>query len=103
MLNFGGGDKERHFCFVTYSHDSRHIISGGLDGIVRVLNADSGVCVSTLEGHESFITSVACSSDGCFIVSADTLNVIRIWDVATGKCLHVLSLQRNLCFDGHLG
>jgi WD40 repeat protein len=43
-----------------------------------------------LEGHTSWVTSVAFSSDGTRIVSGSGDESVRVWDVSTGKVQSVL-------------
>ncbi|NJM74339.1 MAG: hypothetical protein HC862_32210 [Scytonema sp. RU_4_4] len=46
--------------------------------------------VNTLEGHSSYVWSVAFSPDGKTIASGSWDNSIKLWDVATGKELKTL-------------
>ncbi|RYP07415.1 hypothetical protein DL765_009162 [Monosporascus sp. GIB2] len=41
-------------------------------------------CLSTLEGHGSYITSVAFSPDGSRLASGSSDCTVKVWDVATG-------------------
>ena len=49
--------------------------------------------VITLRGHEGWVTTVAFSPDGSWIVSGGEDKTIRIWDSHTGKQIRV--------FEGH--
>jgi WD40 repeat protein len=49
--------------------------------------------VRTMRGHTSAVFSVAVSGDGRIAVSGGLDGEARIWDVAKGKCLHVLPEQ----------
>ncbi|MFC1792772.1 protein kinase [Planctomycetota bacterium] len=69
---------------VAFSPDGQHIIFGGEDGVVRVLDIADGNELMTLRGHNGVICSVAFSCDGMRIVSCGYDNTIRIWDAETG-------------------
>jgi WD40 repeat protein len=43
-----------------------------------------------LEGHTNYVTSVAFSPDGQFIVSGSRDNTVRMWDTATGTERHTM-------------
>jgi WD40 repeat protein len=44
---------------VAFSPDSKRIVSGSLDGTVRLWDAITGIILKTLEGHLSNLYSVA--------------------------------------------
>ncbi|CCM06114.1 uncharacterized protein FIBRA_08363 [Fibroporia radiculosa] len=73
---------------VTLSHDSRCIVSGSMDGTIRVWDAEIGAqLLPTLEGHTNEVWSVAVSLDGRRIVSGSKDKTVRIWDRETGSQL----------------
>src|SRR5262249_5114002 len=45
---------------------------------------------TTLHGHTHTVEAVRFSPDGRWIASGSTDATIRLWDVATGACLHTL-------------
>jgi WD40 repeat protein len=49
-----------------------------------------GTCMSVLEGHTSYCTSVAFSPDGGRLVSGTRDSTVRIWNVQTGALLQVM-------------
>lgn len=46
--------------------------------------------VTQYSGHTKGVTSVAFSSDGTTFVSGSEDTTLRVWDMTTGQCLHVL-------------
>ncbi|MEO1444714.1 MAG: NB-ARC domain-containing protein, partial [Cyanobacteria bacterium J06635_11] len=51
--------------------------------------------ISTLQGHQNWVCSVAFSPDGTQLVSGSADRTIRLWDVGTGECLKTLSGHGN--------
>ena len=61
-------------------------MSGSHDKTVRLWDVATGKQVPpTLEGHTSWVNSVAFSPDGKQVVSGSGDKTVRLWDVATGQ------------------
>ncbi|KAF5658161.1 vegetatible incompatibility het-e-1 [Fusarium circinatum] len=73
---------------VAVSSDNKLVASGGSDKTVKIWDIATGVCRHTLEGHNSYITSVTFLPDGQHLASASY--TIKIWDTRTGLCLQTL-------------
>ncbi|KAK5994835.1 Vegetative incompatibility protein HET-E-1 [Cladobotryum mycophilum] len=54
------------------------------------VQSEWNACLQTLEGHETWVYSVAFSPDGTQLASASDDVTINIWDRATGACLQTL-------------
>ncbi len=84
---------------VCLSSDSRLAIAGGGRPVMarhlrdqgecalRVWDVTAGQRLSVLEGHTDMIISVKLSSDDSLAISASADRTVRLWDVATHRCL----------------
>ncbi|NTW21125.1 MAG: hypothetical protein HGA42_16735, partial [Nostocales cyanobacterium W4_Combined_metabat2_030] len=50
----------------------------------------SGECVRTLEGHSSWVYSVAWSADSQTLASGSLDKTVKLWNVQTGDCVRTL-------------
>ena len=69
---------------VSFSPCGGRIASASRDGIIKVWEAPTGTCQSTLSGHDGIVWSVCFSPDGKKIASGAEDKTVRIWDTATG-------------------
>lgn len=74
----------------SYSPDGHRIVSAGIEGIVRVHDADTGQELARMIGHEGAVYHPAFSPDGRRVASASIDRTVRIWDAATGAPLQTL-------------
>jgi len=56
----------------------------------RLLDVTSREFRSTLLGHTSIVSAVAFSAQGDLIISKDYDDVVRVWEVESGACRHIL-------------
>lgn len=87
-------ETKRHRGYVVtidVSPDGKQLATGGLDGIVRIWDLETGKFVRALVGHESYVYGLAWSPDGRTLASGGSFDATaRLWDVATGRPLRVL-------------
>ncbi len=80
-----------------YSPDGRYLViaTGGLfqRGKLALYEVETLAHVHTFEGHTSYVTSVAFSSDSQTLASGSWDSTVRLWSVAEKKPLHL--------FEGH--
>jgi WD40 repeat protein len=76
---------------VDYSSDGKSIISGGVDGTIRLWDLTSAREAMKFEGHTGCITDVSFSPDGRTIASISLDGTIRLWDVAAGRQIQKIS------------
>jgi hypothetical protein len=80
---------------VTFSPDSRLVVSGSSDGTLRLWEVASGAA-RTLEGHGGVVNAVAFSPDGRHVVSGSNDRTLRLWEVASGR--QIASLDGDVAF-----
>lgn len=74
---------------VAFSPDGKRIVYASRNTI-KIRTIESGVILSTFEGHTDSIRYVAFGPDGKRVVSASADGTIRIWDATTGEQLQCL-------------
>ena len=70
---------------IDFSHDGKWIIITS-DGIIKMLDVQSGECVTQIEGHNAF-AGLACSSNGRWVAIAASNGVVKVLDVHSGGCI----------------
>ncbi|KJU84075.1 Serine/threonine protein kinase domain protein [Candidatus Magnetobacterium bavaricum] len=76
---------------------TRALSAGSDDKTLRLWDINEGKCLTTLYGHNDWVTCVCVTSDGKFAISGSNDKTLRLWDIGpnventTGKCVRVLS------------
>lgn len=71
---------------VDFSHDGKWIVIGSWDQVIKVLDVQTGECVTQMEGQDAF-GGLACSSNGRWIAIAVMNGVVKVLDIHTGECV----------------
>jgi len=64
----------------AFSRDGRRLVTGDVEGVARVWDAERGRILNTLSRHGASVTSAAFSPDGRFVLTASPDRSARIWE-----------------------
>ena len=78
---------------MTFSPDGQLLASGSTDQTVRIWDPTTGALIQTLEGHSSWVDSVAFSPDGHLLASSSVDGTARLWDSATGALTQTWNIE----------
>jgi WD40 repeat protein/formylglycine-generating enzyme required for sulfatase activity len=78
---------------VAVAPDGLRLVTGDLEGVVRLWDVKTGAELHRFEGHKGFVSAVAFSPDGRRLLSCGEDKTVRLWDAETGHQAHR--------FDGH--
>jgi len=67
-----------------------YVAFGSQDRRVGLWDVGSGDCSSILIGHTGSVSSIAYSAQGDLLISKDVMGDMRVWEVKTGTCRHLL-------------
>jgi len=103
MPDSGAGPNGVYTGDAVFSPDGKYVLTGGTDGILRLMHIGSGRIERTFEGHEGNkyggINSISFSPDGKQILSSAFFdNFIILWDFETGR-----EIRRIKVFERILG
>ena len=70
---------------LAFSPDNSMLLSGGVDKTVLIWDVQDQVRMTTLRGHNAWVTAVAWSADGKTVASGDAGKNIILWDMETQK------------------
>lgn len=82
---------EDNVLMVTYSANSKRLLTASQDRTARMWEALSGMCLREFRGHTDTVQSAFFSGDGRLCVTGSLDRTARIWETKTGDCLRTLS------------
>ena len=69
-----------------FSHDGKWIVIANSDRMIKVLDVQSGACVTQIENQDAY-GGLACSSNGRWIATSDGSGIVKVFDVRKGELL----------------
>jgi len=75
---------------IALSRDGKFIVSGSMDGVIRLWNCQSYQFLNTLKGHTSIVESVAFNPTSNLIASCSRDGTVRLWEPESQQPLGVL-------------
>jgi len=76
---------EHKINYLSFSHDSKYLASGGWDNTVRLWNLETFTEVHELKGHNDWVREVCISYDNEYILSGSQDGTFFIWELISGK------------------
>ncbi|NJK63076.1 MAG: protein kinase [Synechococcaceae cyanobacterium SM2_3_1] len=70
---------------LAFSPSENYAISGGPDGVIRILDVKTGQQIRELTGHQDKISALSFSSGGQYVVSTSHDRVATVWDIDSGQ------------------
>jgi WD40 repeat protein len=69
---------------LAFTPDGHHVVTGCLDGTIRIWNAATGAHERTL-AHDRWVAAIALSPNGKWLVSSGLDDTVRLWDLGNGS------------------
>ncbi len=78
---------------VVASTNGTHLILGGQDGLIRIVDRTSGILLRTFDAKSGAVTALRVSPDGNRLLSVAGGSMIDVWDLTTGASSGRLRLK----------
>lgn len=80
---------------IALTPDEKYLISSGMDCNLCVYNSESGELLSHLIGHSDEVHQFILSNDNKFVLSSSEDETLKLWNLATYKCVHTINNVPN--------
>ncbi|KAG0042569.1 U3 snoRNP protein, partial [Gryganskiella cystojenkinii] len=89
----------RYFAGLIFLPSGQRVITGSLDRAIHLWEVKSGVRLHSFEVQpdHAVVSAIACSNDGALLASSYLNETVRLWDIETSECLHVLTGLQGHC------
>ncbi len=67
------------------------LASGSRDKSIKLWDTATGLCVSTLLGHDNWVRALAFGAANQHLVSASDDRSVRVWDLRQGRCVRTIA------------
>ncbi len=91
----GNEGKDAGISAVRFLPDSRHFVSGGMDGHIRLWDTQSQQCLRSWVAHKGEVKCIDISSDGKVLASCGNWGdpLVKLWRLPDGECLRSVSVR----------
>lgn len=95
---FPGGDwflydKEGQTGDLALSPDGSHLVAGSTTGELKICKVAGKEVLHTIKAHEGYIGACLVSPDGKRVATTGQDNIVKLWDMASGKELRRWTMQ----------
>jgi WD repeat-containing protein 48 len=77
------------------------LASGGPEKVVRIWDPNSGKRITKFVGHTDNVRSILLSDDGRTMLTASSDTTIKLWSLATRRCLHTFTMHSESVWTLH--
>jgi WD40 repeat protein/serine/threonine protein kinase/DNA-binding XRE family transcriptional regulator len=84
---------------VAFHPDNGTVLVGGITGILKNLDLETGEILHTFTGHNEIIPDVAITPNGRYAVSASRDKTLRLWELDQGHVIRQFPAPRELAFE----
>jgi len=67
------------------------LASGSRDKTIKIWETLTGVCITTMVGHDNWVRSIAWHPSGKYIISVSDDKTIKVWDVKQGRAIKTIN------------
>ena len=80
----------------VFSPDGKRLVTGSVDGTVKLWDMNTNQELITLKGHADEVTSIIFSSDGKALATTGLDGTLRLWRAATESEVSFTSVASDL-------
>ncbi|KAI6168460.1 WD40-repeat-containing domain protein [Pisolithus thermaeus] len=80
-----GTGKPNHARSVTISPDSKFLVAGSEDNVIRIWDVESYAFIQSLVGHRGEVYALSFTADSRYLLSASGDRTVRLWDTTQLK------------------